>query len=196
MKRTTDKKLDNELLKIAKKYMCEIQSRGDLEDRHNDSEDFVEVSVWSIKAVLKAAYEKGLNDGQSNTRESKIKDYAYEWDTLDKVLKNLHTKKRFACYGETTLAQISDEPEDYRIAEELWQRLKREFNAEAATYEPEKYDSELGSIGKKKDREVMRSAWWDRIKGDEIGDYDKHTTIIEILHDGERLETGRIRFGS
>ena len=42
----------------------------------------------------------------------------------------------------------------------------------------------------------MRSAWWDRIKGDEIGDYDKHTTIIEILHDGERLETGRIRFGS
>lgn len=181
MKKITDKNIERELLEIAKKHISET-SYG--------------VNLEAIQAALKEAYEKGLNDRQPKERETTVKEYGYEWDTLEKVLENLNTERRFVCYGVTTLSRITDDPKDYRIADELWQRLKRKFNAEAATYKPNAYNSKLGSVGKKEDREVMRSAWWYEIKGDEIGDYDKHTTIIEMLHDGEMLETGRIRFGS
>ena len=42
----------------------------------------------------------------------------------------------------------------------------------------------------------MRSLWWAALNGDEYGDYDQLTAIIEMLHDGEDLQTGTIRFGS
>lgn len=48
-----------ELEKIAKKYMYAVESRGDLEDRGNDEEDFIETSVWGIRQALAAAYELG-----------------------------------------------------------------------------------------------------------------------------------------
>ena len=47
-----------------------------------------------------------------------------------------------------------------QIADILWERLVKEFNDEAETYDPESYESLLGSIGPVEDREVMRSKWW------------------------------------
>jgi hypothetical protein len=85
---------------------------------------------------------------------------------------------------------------DSEAANELWLKLKEAFNAEAATYDPEAYDSVLGSIGEKERREVLRSAWWNHLNGDSYGDYYVLTGIIEALHDGETLETGTIVFGS
>ena len=38
--------------------------------------------------------------------------------------------------------------------------------------------------------------WWDLFEGDKYGDYSTITRIIEMLHDGEELETGIIHFGS
>ena len=52
-------KRDKALLEIAKKHSYAIEERGDLEKRNNDSEDFLEVSVWSLKEMLKEAYELG-----------------------------------------------------------------------------------------------------------------------------------------
>lgn len=47
------------LLEIAKHHNLTIKNRGDLETRHSDSEDFIELSVWSLKAMLKESYEAG-----------------------------------------------------------------------------------------------------------------------------------------
>jgi len=38
--------------------------------------------------------------------------------------------------------------------------------------------------------------WWDFVEGDKHGDYRKIISIIEMLHDGEELESGIIYFGS
>ena len=57
-KRINDRR-DQALLEIAKKHSCAIEERGDLEKRNNDSEDFLEVSIWSLKEMLKEAYELG-----------------------------------------------------------------------------------------------------------------------------------------
>ena len=59
----TDKELQ-QLVDIAKKHVYAIERRGDLEDRDNDSEDFVETSVWSIKAMLIEAYKLGQEQGK------------------------------------------------------------------------------------------------------------------------------------
>ena len=53
------KKIEKTLLEIAKKNNCEIEDRGDLETRHNDGDDFIEVSVWGLKAMLEEAYAAG-----------------------------------------------------------------------------------------------------------------------------------------
>lgn len=44
------------LLEIAKRLMTAIDSRGDLEARDNDSEDFIEVPVWGIQKAMEEAY--------------------------------------------------------------------------------------------------------------------------------------------
>lgn len=49
------------LLEIAKKNSSEIKYRGDLERRYTDSEDFIELSVWSLKQMLIDAFEAGVN---------------------------------------------------------------------------------------------------------------------------------------
>lgn len=54
-----NKKTAAQLLEIAKQNSVEVEDRGDLESRHNDSEDFLEVSVWGLKAMLDAAYQLG-----------------------------------------------------------------------------------------------------------------------------------------
>lgn len=51
--------IDKQLFEIAAKHLITVQERGDLEARHCDSEDFIEVSVWGLEAALKDAYEAG-----------------------------------------------------------------------------------------------------------------------------------------
>ena len=50
---------DKQITEIAAKHLIAVQERGDLETRRSDSEDFIEVSVWSLKAALEEAYEAG-----------------------------------------------------------------------------------------------------------------------------------------
>ena len=128
----------------------------------------------------------------------KVKAYNYEWTTSDEIIRNRHAKRKFPGWGTLALTDIagSANSEDFRKAHELWLKLKEAFNAEAATYDPEAYDSELGSFGGVERREVMRSAWWAALNGDEYGEYCVITSIIEALHHGEKLETGIILFGS
>ena len=51
--------IDKQLYDIAAKHMIAVQERGDLEARHCDSEDFIEIPVWGLEAALKDAYEAG-----------------------------------------------------------------------------------------------------------------------------------------
>ena len=51
--------IDKKVYDIAAKHLIAVQERGDLETRRSDSEDFIEVSVWSLKAALEEAYEAG-----------------------------------------------------------------------------------------------------------------------------------------
>lgn len=55
MKKTVEKKL----LEIAKKYCYQVEVRGDLEARMNDSDDFLDIAVWGLKGMLEEAYELG-----------------------------------------------------------------------------------------------------------------------------------------
>lgn len=126
-----------------------------------------------------------------------VKRYNYEWKTADEVIAHLHEKRDFAGWGIETLAELcGTDEESYRKADTLWQRLRAAFNKEAEHYDPETNYSKLGSVGDKARREVLRTEWWDVVKGDELGDYSQLTTIIEVLHNGEQLETGVILFGS
>jgi hypothetical protein len=128
----------------------------------------------------------------------KMINYNYEWKTLDEILRNKKTKVCFRGYSETSLDEITDgaTDDDYKAAHELWLKLKEAFNKEAEIYDHELYNSKLGSVGPKEKREVLRTMWWDFFEGDKYGDYRTITRIIEMLHDGEELETGIIHFGS
>lgn len=53
------KKIEKTLLAIAKKNNWEVEERGDLETRHSDQDDFIEVSVWGLKTMLEEAYAAG-----------------------------------------------------------------------------------------------------------------------------------------
>lgn len=127
-----------------------------------------------------------------------IKTYKYQWKTAEEVIANMNTVVKFPTFGVGSVAKKTGvtNPETYRKAHELWLKLKDAFNAEAATYNPEAYDSHLGSVGKVERREVLRSRWWDELSTYAEAEYDDITSIIEVLHDYEVLETGRILFGS
>ena len=58
--------------------------------------------------------------------------YNYEWKTLDEIIKNKKTKVCFRGYSETSLDEITDgaSNKDYKIAHELWLKLKEAFNKE------------------------------------------------------------------
>ena len=130
--------------------------------------------------------------------EKNVKNYNYEWQTDEEIVANAHTKRSFHGREETTLADIigTDDAEVFRQAHKLWLKLKEAFNKEGADYDPALCNSILGSVGSKECREVMHSLWWAALNGDEYGDYDQLTAIIEMLHDGEDLQTGTIQFGS
>ena len=55
-KQTLTKKQQEALLEIAKRLMASVDSRGDLEERGCDSEDFIEVPVWGIQKAMEEAY--------------------------------------------------------------------------------------------------------------------------------------------
>ncbi len=71
MKKLSKKEIES-LVEIAKKHIYPVEARGDLETRDNDSEDFLDVSVWSIKAALAAAYELGKENADRRGSERKI----------------------------------------------------------------------------------------------------------------------------
>ena len=56
------------LERIAMKASCTLGERGGLEDRNNDSEDFQELSVWSIREMLEQAYLLGKADAAKQVR--------------------------------------------------------------------------------------------------------------------------------
>ena len=45
--------------KISAKNSVVVEERGDLERRWNDEEDFLDISVWGLKAMLEQAYQLG-----------------------------------------------------------------------------------------------------------------------------------------
>lgn len=134
----------------------------------------------------------------AQTRIATAKDYNYEWKTADEIIKNMNTLVKFPTFGTGTIAKITGVTDEntYRKAHELWLKLKDAFNAEAETYEPTAYNSRLGSVGDIKRREVLRTRWWDELSNYNEEEYDDITSIIEVLHDYENLETGKILFGS
>lgn len=58
--------MKKQLVEIAKKNSYSIETRGDLESRHNDDEDFIELSVWSIQAMIEEAYELGKKSAKAS----------------------------------------------------------------------------------------------------------------------------------
>lgn len=59
MKQEISKATRKALEKIAMQESAAIEGRGGLERKWNDTEDFPEVAVWSIEAMLVAAYKLG-----------------------------------------------------------------------------------------------------------------------------------------
>lgn len=53
------KKIEKELLEIAKRASYAVEMREDLETRNLDSEDFLDIPVWAIKEMLEKAYQLG-----------------------------------------------------------------------------------------------------------------------------------------
>lgn len=52
------------LLGIAQQAMVAVELRGDLKDRGNDADDWLEVSVWGLRYALEAAYRLGLEEAK------------------------------------------------------------------------------------------------------------------------------------
>lgn len=59
MEKKISAKTAKELLKIAMENSVVVEERGDLERRWNDEEDFLDISVWGLKAMLEQAYQLG-----------------------------------------------------------------------------------------------------------------------------------------
>ncbi len=150
--------------------------------------------------IKNSELEKALNEyaeDMKRRKELKAEPYDYGWKTAEEIIANMHTVKDFTG-SKGTLADLTGvtNAETYRKAHELWLKLKDAFNAEAATYDPEAYDSRLGSVGETDRREVLRTRWWDELSEYDENEYREITSIIEVLHHGESLETGTILFGS
>lgn len=113
MKKLSKKELES-LVEIAKKHIYPVEVRGDLETRDNDSEDFLDVSVWSIKAALTAAYELGKESSRKN-RKRKISLQTSRGQ--EEALSNLW-------YGnDCDIARFTDAVEDSRNGKELERNL-------------------------------------------------------------------------
>lgn len=62
MEKKLNKKQQDALLKIAMQTMLSVAERGDLEPRNSDSEDFLDIPVWSLKQALEEAYLLGKSE--------------------------------------------------------------------------------------------------------------------------------------
>lgn len=58
------------LYKIAEKNLLAVEERGDLETRYNDSEDFLDVAVWTLQKMLEEAYELGKKQGEKQCKKN------------------------------------------------------------------------------------------------------------------------------
>lgn len=74
----TETELKN-IVKIAQKYIPGLAKRSDLEAQNNDALDFVDVSVWSLKAALIAACELGKSTNQACGHWIKRTDYTIRY---------------------------------------------------------------------------------------------------------------------
>jgi hypothetical protein len=54
--------IDKKLEQAAMDADFTIEQRGGLDTRRNDGEDFIELSVWGIREMLRRAYELGKAD--------------------------------------------------------------------------------------------------------------------------------------
>lgn len=54
-----NKEKEQRIIEMALRMIPALQGRDDLEECGSDSEDFIEVSVWTLKEALLAAYELG-----------------------------------------------------------------------------------------------------------------------------------------
>ena len=116
MKKLSKKELES-LVEIARKHIYPVEARGDLETRDNDSEDFLDVSVWSIKAVLAAAYELGKENAGRRSSERKISLQTSRGQ--EEALSNLW-------YGNSCdIASFRDAVEDSRTGAEMVRNLGR-----------------------------------------------------------------------
>lgn len=116
MKELSKKELES-LVEIARKHIYPVEARGDLETRDNDSEDFLDVSVWSIKAALTAAYELGKESSQNKRSGRKIS--LTTADGIPESLSNLWYT------GDCDIATFTDAVEDSRTGAELVRNLGR-----------------------------------------------------------------------
>lgn len=62
MEKKLNKKQQDALLKIAMQTMLSVAERGDLETHNSDSEDFLDIPVWSLKQALEEAYLLGKSE--------------------------------------------------------------------------------------------------------------------------------------
>lgn len=60
--------VQQKLYEIAAESCYAVECRGDLETRWSDEEDFLDVPVWAIKAMLEKAYELGKQNGVNYER--------------------------------------------------------------------------------------------------------------------------------
>lgn len=105
------KKESRSLVEIAKKYMYPVEKRGDLETRDNDEEDFLDVSVWGIKAALEEAYRLG--------KESSRGERSITLTTADGTRESLSN----LWYRECDIAAFTDAVEDSETGKELERNL-------------------------------------------------------------------------
>ena len=84
-KQTLTKKQQEALLEIAKRLMASVDSRGDLEERGCDSEDFIEVPVWGIQ---KAAQKQASKNYPSQTAQAPRRGCVAAWGK-DGGMKNM-----------------------------------------------------------------------------------------------------------
>ncbi len=59
------KREQRKVLTIAKRVVYGIKERGDLEQRFIDSEDFIEIAVWTLREAMEEAYARGKEDGKN-----------------------------------------------------------------------------------------------------------------------------------
>ena len=62
------KKEQRKVLEIAKRVVYGVKERGDLEQRYRDSDDFLDIAVWTLREAMEEAYALGKEDGKREKR--------------------------------------------------------------------------------------------------------------------------------